>query len=214
MHFNSINTAILVGHFEFLVIYHLTILETIALNLLTPKSWVWHQDHPPKCNMYEYITLQKMNGGHFVKWPPFCSHKMLAMSSRSFINYRPHRSVSDILTNVVPPALVPSTFSGLCCRTTRVYPYMLPTPMNLQGKCQSNVSNGQFCCRETFFVVDGPGSSLLSWKASQKLNLIPVANNLTAQKPDINFERMSYGDRWYGNLQMWACEGHAWPISC
>jgi hypothetical protein len=60
MHFNSINTAILVGYFEFLVIHHLTILETIALNLLTPKKLSLHQDHPPKCNMYEYITLQKL----------------------------------------------------------------------------------------------------------------------------------------------------------
>jgi hypothetical protein len=38
MHFNSINTAILVGHFEYLVIHHLTILETIALNLVTHKN--------------------------------------------------------------------------------------------------------------------------------------------------------------------------------
>jgi hypothetical protein len=67
---------------------------------------------------------------------------------------------------------------------SRVYPYMSPKPLNLLGKFQADVSNGQFHCRETFFVVDGPSSSLLSWKALQKLNLITVANNLTDQKPE------------------------------
>jgi hypothetical protein len=38
-YFNTILAAILVGHFKFMVIHNLTILETIALNLVTTKTW-------------------------------------------------------------------------------------------------------------------------------------------------------------------------------
>ncbi len=68
---------------------------------------------------------------------------------------------------------------------SKVYPYMSSKPLNLQGKFQADVSNGNCTCRETFLVVNGPSRSILSWKTSQKLKLITVVSAVDDQKPNL-----------------------------
>ncbi|XP_014680992.1 PREDICTED: uncharacterized protein LOC106820907 [Priapulus caudatus] len=74
---------------------------------------------------------------------------------------------------------------------SRVYPYMLVKPLNLLGKFQADASNDQYNCKETFFVVNGPSSSPLSWKASQKLNLITSVNSVSEPKSHLDPDIMS-----------------------
>ncbi|XP_071104174.1 uncharacterized protein [Haliotis cracherodii] len=63
---------------------------------------------------------------------------------------------------------------------TKIYPYMSISPLNILGKFEADLAceYSDRECRETFYVASGPSSSLVSWKTSQKLNLIRVANNI------------------------------------
>jgi len=105
----------------------------------------------------------------------------------------------DYLNLKVRPPLVESV--------TKVYPYMSPKPLNLCGKFQTEVTKDRQTCTETFHVTKGPSSSLLSWKASQRLNLIHVVNantdteSLSGPIPEIvkEFQNIAIG--------MGACKG-------
>ncbi|XP_014664459.1 PREDICTED: uncharacterized protein K02A2.6-like [Priapulus caudatus] len=82
--------------------------------------------------------------------------------------------------------------SKLTHSNSRVYPYyMSAEPLNLLGKFQADASNGQYTCKETFFVVNGPSSSLLSWKASQKFNLITSVISVSEPKSHLDTDIMS-----------------------
>jgi hypothetical protein len=52
-HFNTITAAILIGHFEFMVIHHLTIMKP-TLNLVTPKKLSLTRRSPFEVHMYDY----------------------------------------------------------------------------------------------------------------------------------------------------------------
>ena len=62
---------------------------------------------------------------------------------------------------------------------TKVYPYMSDKPLDLCGKFKANISSGQHACLGTFYVINGPSDSLLSWKTSQKLKLIQIAHSVS-----------------------------------
>ena len=63
---------------------------------------------------------------------------------------------------------------------TKIYPYMSNESLPVRGKFETTLENDQFKCHETIYVVEGPSSSLISWKTSQLLNLIRVANNINS----------------------------------
>jgi transposase InsO family protein len=73
--------------------------------------------------------------------------------------------------------LIPSP--RLASTTTRIFPYMSETPLELRGRFEAELRNDGVSCRETFYVAEGPSTSLLSWKTSQMLNLIRTANAVT-----------------------------------
>jgi hypothetical protein len=61
---------------------------------------------------------------------------------------------------------------------TKIFPYMSKEPLFVCGKFQTKLKSDKCECSDTFYVVKGPSSSLISWKTSQKLNLIKVANSV------------------------------------
>ena len=81
----------------------------------------------------------------------------------------------DYLTLKPKPVLSPSSI--------KVYPYMSDKPLHLCGVFKSDISSCHETCNTTFYVAKGPSRSLISWKTSQRLKLIQVANTIYA--PDI-----------------------------
>ena len=67
--------------------------------------------------------------------------------------------------------------------STRVYPYMSSTPLDLIGKFDAIVTSDHGKSKETFHVAKGPSSSILSWKTSQKLHFIKVAQAAYTTSP-------------------------------
>ena len=66
----------------------------------------------------------------------------------------------------------------LLASTTEVYPYMISKPLELCGTFESDVTSNEEKSHGTFYVAKGPSRSLLSWKMSQRLKLIQVANTV------------------------------------
>ena len=76
----------------------------------------------------------------------------------------------DYLSITPRPTLLPST--------TEMYPYMSSKPLELCGTFESDVTSNDEKSHGTFYVAKGPSRSLLSWKMSQRLKLIQVANTV------------------------------------
>uniref|UniRef100_H2ZXD0 Gypsy retrotransposon integrase-like protein 1 n=1 Tax=Latimeria chalumnae TaxID=7897 RepID=H2ZXD0_LATCH len=65
----------------------------------------------------------------------------------------------------------------------RVYPYRSQKPLPVLGKFHDTIESTTKAKKETFYVVDGAGGSLLSWKTSQGLGLIKVVQQVTQDNP-------------------------------
>jgi hypothetical protein len=109
----------------------------------------------------------------------------------NILNHDDYKKLTD------RPPLLPSK--------SKIYPYMSEKPLNLCGKFEAELRNQQHSYRETFYVISGPSSSLLSWKTSQRLKLIQVVNTVSdavdPRIPDVvkEFPNISVG--------MGACKG-------
>ncbi|KAK3752856.1 hypothetical protein QZH41_000328 [Actinostola sp. cb2023] len=91
------------------------------------------------------------------------------------------------------PALQPTS--------TRVYPYKSDTPLKMLGKFEADITTEKaITSQETIYVTEGAGGSLLSWRASQNLELISVASPLssTDQRPEITRLVHEYSDLFTG----------------
>ncbi|XP_014679578.1 PREDICTED: uncharacterized protein LOC106819462 [Priapulus caudatus] len=64
---------------------------------------------------------------------------------------------------------------------SHLFPYMSDKPLVIQGKFEAEIRSDQCTSKETFYIVSGPSGSLLSWKTTQKLRLIKVANAISEQ---------------------------------
>lgn len=67
--------------------------------------------------------------------------------------------------------------------STRVFPYQSDKPLKckMQGKFESNINTeNDITSQETVNVTEGAGGLLLSWRASQNLELISVAKPLSS----------------------------------
>ena len=69
--------------------------------------------------------------------------------------------------------------------STKVYPYMTAKPLDLCGKFRAEVISDLGASEETFYVANGSSHSILSWKTSQKLNLIKVVSAVDQPPPDL-----------------------------
>ncbi|KAK3726803.1 hypothetical protein QZH41_007213 [Actinostola sp. cb2023] len=91
------------------------------------------------------------------------------------------------------PALQPTS--------TRVYHYKSDTPLKMLGKFEADITTEKaITSQETIYVTEGAGGSLLSWRASQNLDLISVASPLssTDQRPEITRLVHEYSDLFTG----------------
>ncbi|KAK3721658.1 hypothetical protein QZH41_003680 [Actinostola sp. cb2023] len=85
--------------------------------------------------------------------------------------------------------------------STRVNPYKSDTPLKMLGKFEVDITTEKAITSQgTIYVTEGAGGSLLSWRASQNLELISVASPLssTDQRPEITRLVHEYSDLFTG----------------
>uniref|UniRef100_H3A736 Gypsy retrotransposon integrase-like protein 1 n=1 Tax=Latimeria chalumnae TaxID=7897 RepID=H3A736_LATCH len=83
----------------------------------------------------------------------------------------------------------------------QVYPYRSQNPLPVLEKFHATIESATKARKETFYVVEGAGGSLLSWKTSQGLGLIKVVQQVTQDNPVEPFVKMllhDYDDLFHG----------------